>query len=947
VVEAAPDAGVAPVPAAEAGSAPAASRARVFVSYSRADLDFVRRMRELLARDGRDVWVDLDDIPSSAEWQREIDAGIDAADVVIVVLSPDWVASGPCRAELERALSGGKRLVPVLRHTVDQSQVPPELASIQWLSCLGSASADGVIDELTATLDTDLDWVKAHTRLLVRALEWEGKSEDRSLLLRGTDLSSAETALAAHGDDEPAPTALQRRYVVTSRQAATRSGRIRLGAVSVALAVSLGLTVFAFLERSEARHQANVATVRALAASSVAEEGRDPELSLLIGLEAVKRSDSAEAVGALRQALERSQLIGEMHTSSSTQYHAVSFSPTTRGLATAADDGVRITNDWLDPSSKGRFLDTGPAFDVEWSPDGARVVTAGGDAKARVWDTATGKELLVLADHGGQVTSAAFSADGTRIVTTSVDGLGRIWDAHTGLVQMLLVGHADVVRTAAFSPDGTRVVTGSFDNTARVWDAASGAPILVLRSPRSGPQPVTGVTFSPDGKNIVTTGQKVATIWDATDGHLVRELVGHESGQVYSALYGPGGNRIVTAGGDSTARIWDAATGTLLSTLYGHTDQVEHAAFTPNGAVIATASEDRSIRLWKSEPGADLVVFPNDGVRVTGAALSPNGRQVVVGRTDGVAVLWTLGASPSEAQRLTTAMPATLRIELRGHTLPIFWVTFSPTGHTIATSSIDGTVRLWDAGTGALEHVLPSQPTGYVRGRTAAVDFSSNGRFLVGATGDRVFVWDVRRGSVVASWQPSKDANYFIHRVVFAPSGQRVLIADNNGDAILASWRAGAAALRTIHADAHELYSAAFSRDGSRIVTSGTDGIAKVWDARTGKRLTALRGHVGIVFDAEFSPDGKHIVTAGSDATARLWDAVHGGPALVVFHGHTDLLATAGFSKDGKQIITSSADGTARLFDCTLCESVPRLVRLAKASVTRELTPSERRRLGL
>ena len=105
-----------------------------------------------------------------------------------------------------------------------------------------------------------------------------------------------------------------------------------------------------------------------------------------------------------------------------------------------------------------------------YSPDGARLVTASDDKTARVWDPATGREVLVLIGHSRVLTSAAFSLDGRRIVTSSNDRTARVWDAVTGQ-QLLAAPHSEQVETAAFSPDGLRVVTASDDKNAHVWDA--------------------------------------------------------------------------------------------------------------------------------------------------------------------------------------------------------------------------------------------------------------------------------------------------------------------------------------------------------------------------------------------------------------------------------------------------------------------------------------------
>jgi WD40 repeat protein len=107
---------------------------------------------------------------------------------------------------------------------------------------------------------------------------------------------------------------------------------------------------------------------------------------------------------------------------------------------------------------------------------------------------------------------------------------------------------------------------------------------------------------------------------------------------------------------------------------------------------------------------------------------------------------------------------------------------------------------------------------------------------------------------------------------------------------------------------------AAFSPDGSRVVTASADCTARVWDATTGALLIALAGHRAEVNSAVFAPDGTHILTASADHTARLWDAKTGSPAAVL-EGHSSFVINAAFSRDGKRIVTASADCTARLWD--------------------------------
>ena len=107
---------------------------------------------------------------------------------------------------------------------------------------------------------------------------------------------------------------------------------------------------------------------------------------------------------------------------------------------------------------------------------------------------------------------------------------------------------------------------------------------------------------------------------------------------------------------------------------------------------------------------------------------------------------------------------------------------------------------------------------------------------------------------------------------------------------------------------------AAFSADGSRVVTASDDNTARVWDAKTGALVAKLSGHLDRLVSARFSSDGSSIVTASFDRTARLWDA-RTGAARATLSGHTDWVNSAAFSPDGSRVVTASFDHSAKVWD--------------------------------
>ncbi|WP_294537034.1 TIR domain-containing protein [uncultured Rhodoblastus sp.] len=150
----------------------------------------------------------------------------------------------------------------------------------------------------------------------------------------------------------------------------------------------------------------------------------------------------------------------------------------------------------------------------------------------------------------------------------------------------------------------------------------------------------------------------------------------------------------------------------------------------------------------------------------------------------------------------------------------------------------------------------------------------------------------------------------------FSPDGQHIVTASDDKTARV--WDAASGKPIGAPLKGHEdvVRSAAFSPDGKRIVTASSDQTARVWDAATGKPIgEPLRGHDGLVYRAAFSPDGQRIVTASSDKTARVWDAESRKPNGDPLGGHEDVVWSAAFSPDGQRIVTASWDRTARVWD--------------------------------
>jgi hypothetical protein len=220
----------------------------VFISYSRKDKEFARELHRRLAEKQQDVWIDWEDIPPSAEWIREIDQGIEAADTFVFVVSPDSIASQTCRHEVQHAATHQKRIMPVVILEPPHSDVPDVLSRVNWLFFRDEDEFTTSFNKLLGAINTDLPWTRAHTRLLVRAREWEMNQKDSGYLLMGKDLNDAEAWMADSSTRNPAPTVLQSAYVAASRQGTVRLQKNQLrGFYIISMIYATAQTVVSYL----------------------------------------------------------------------------------------------------------------------------------------------------------------------------------------------------------------------------------------------------------------------------------------------------------------------------------------------------------------------------------------------------------------------------------------------------------------------------------------------------------------------------------------------------------------------------------------------------------------------------------------------------------------------------------------------------------------------------
>jgi GH24 family phage-related lysozyme (muramidase) len=197
-----------------------ALKLKVFLSYSRRDGAFVEDLLAALEACGFEAYLDRHDIAPGEEWEDRISRLIQAADTVVFVISPESICSQRCDWEIEKTEAFGKRLLPVLWRMVPVEKVPPRLQRLNYIFFTGKGRsfAKGLVD-LARALNTDIDWIRDHTRLGELAARWDTRNRLEAFLIRGEDLISAKTWIGQRPKDAPEPTTLQREFITASEHA--------------------------------------------------------------------------------------------------------------------------------------------------------------------------------------------------------------------------------------------------------------------------------------------------------------------------------------------------------------------------------------------------------------------------------------------------------------------------------------------------------------------------------------------------------------------------------------------------------------------------------------------------------------------------------------------------------------------------------------------------------
>lgn len=439
------------------------------------------------------------------------------------------------------------------------------------------------------------------------------------------------------------------------------------------------------------------------------------------------------------------------------------------------------------------------------APDGKTIVSASNDQTVKIWQI-DGTLLHTLTGHTDDVEAVAIDGTdrgGKMIASVSRDKTVKLWSLDGDLLNTLS-GHTSRVYDVAFKPHEAAIASASRDKTIKLWRLNN-----KIVTPFYGHSSrVYDVVFSPNNEMIASASRdRTVKLWDL-EGKLFHTFKGHTA-EVEKVVFSPDSTLLATGSWDYTIKLWQPD-GTLIADMIGHTDSIASLNFHPNKDIIASVAADQTLRLWDFE-GNLIQTSPLTGGRAYDVEFSSDGKliAIAVGTT---VQLWERVSTGEYRISKKIGSCQLLDSNCNSHTDDIEELSFSPDDSMIATGSRDSTVKVWDL-EGTYLYTLKGHES-----EVEGVSFSPIGNQLVSASRD---------GTLVV-WQHLPSAKAAIASIA---RGNKTEFDLDSPPPIISNVLKGHSA---------EVYAAAFSSDGQKLVSSSADKTIIFWKLDAALNLDTL-----------------------------------------------------------------------------------------------------------
>jgi WD40 repeat protein len=561
---------------------------------------------------------------------------------------------------------------------------------------------------------------------------------------------------------------------------------------------------------------------------------------------------------------------------------------------------------------------------VAFSREGNTFITGGCDSKAYLWSARTARKIGTLDGHKGGVCAVALSPDGKLALTGGADEKARLWNVPARTCQTILEPSGAVL-AVAFSPDGQTFLTGGEKGKKKGGVQPKGEVRLYeIRAGQVGKPVFLRKEPNKELASIITSAAGQAgglhPLWQA--GWVAETLLKAEEfpKRIQSAAFSPKGETLLIGDDDWETTCWDVASRKQFAVLDRHGGEVRGVAFAPDGDTALTGAHLSGLaHLWDVRrlraqwgklrregflvegmgPRPRNPPLPHPGP-ITAVAFGCDGQHFLTACEDGYVRVWR--KAPGQALTGLAHSPKPSKPKDRKYVVTA--VAFHPSGEKVATVGRNGKAQLWSVTTGGRDGKPLKHPP-----ELTTVAFPDRQTMLTGGVDRQVGFWDLKTRT---------ETRPRLHH----PGEVVWLSLSHDGSLILTSCTDGKARLWDVkkrqeigaplrHNDSRALTGTAISPDNQWLLTGSSDGTARLWD-KNGKLIHELKKHQNRVSEVNFSPDGTRAATSSYDRTVRVWDAATGNLQRTLRH-RKDVFSVA-FTSDSKRVLTGSRAG-AQMWD--------------------------------
>ncbi len=548
----------------------------------------------------------------------------------------------------------------------------------------------------------------------------------------------------------------------------------------------------------------------------------------------------------------------------------------TRLAAVGADHQIRL----MDPANPNADpivckSHTGRVYALSFSQEGTLLISVGADRAARLWDTSTGTELATLGGHARPIIAVQFASDGESFLTASQEGIVRKWSARETVSEPLPILPAELA-TRSSNPNLLAESTSSRFAVSRQFQMtnADSEPFQTYSTP------LAWAAISPDGSLALgPIGQGKVAIYD-TKTSRPKHVLPISAQNQGSVEFSSDGQTLIAVESDGWLSSWDIATGRLLDRMaYPPGDsRPQRMAVSTTGQRLAIPNPQNEVEFRTQYENlsaiADRLELPQTCYQL---AITTDGRFLAANMGAAVDV-WDLGDPSSSLNvQLLNSLPLTVSSVQRAFTL-------SPNGEMCAVGTDDGKIQVFATRTGKELASFTGHPNGPVKG----LAFDSQGSLLFSAGNESgVRVWSAKTWSL-AAWLSSQSSQGAMSpaRIMPVPGagygpgfggtnappiklhitadGKQLIVVDQAGQGVV--WEVGQADNPGILAD----FTLADLSVGGSAQTLTSKNFAAI------SKWSESPAHLQRVTHLDYSPDGKMLLTAGSDGIVRVWNAQTG-----------------------------------------------------------------------